>query len=140
MRIVIDTNVIISGFISPTGTPARIIDLWVEGNLQVILSSAIMEEYSIVFRYPQTQRYHRMSSEEITQTLERFRRIAVMIEPTERLQAVLEDATDNKFLECAVAGGATYIISGDKHLLKLQVYQGIPILTPAAFLAQIDRQ
>ena len=50
----------------------------------------------------------------------------------------MDDATDNRYLECAVAGEVSYIISGDKHLLELKEYQGIMILAPGVFLTLFE--
>ena len=59
-------------------------------------------------------------------------------EPDVKLNIIEEDPSDNKYLECAVSAGAQYIVSGDKHLLGLRSYQGVEILTPAAFLALLQ--
>ena len=56
-----------------------------------------------------------------------------MVHPKERLEVIADDP-DNRILECAVEGQAEFIISGDKHLLKLKAYQGIAIVTPVDFL------
>ena len=64
---------------------------------------------------------------------------AVMAEPTVVLDAIKEDESDNRYLECAVEGKARYIISGDKHLLELGEYRGIVILSPAAFMTLLER-
>ena len=55
-----------------------------------------------------------------------------------RLEVIGDDPEDNRVLECAVTGGASFIISGDKHLLELKEYQGIVVLSPSAFLAFLD--
>ena len=60
----------------------------------------------------------------------------MMVEPRERIKAVAADPSDDKFLECAIAGKADVIVSGDKHLKSLKSFRGIPILPPAAFMEQ----
>jgi putative PIN family toxin of toxin-antitoxin system len=60
---------------------------------------------------------------------------ALWIEPQEKLDVIAADESDNRYVECAVAGGAQYIITGDEHLLELGEYEGIRVLTPAAFVA-----
>jgi len=57
-----------------------------------------------------------------------------IVVPKEKLHIVYKDPTDNKIVECAVAGNADYIVSGDKHLLDLKRYGGIDIISPARFL------
>ena len=60
---------------------------------------------------------------------------ALWIEPQEKLRVISSDESDNRYIECAVAGGAQYIITGDEHLLELGEYEGIIVLRPAAFVA-----
>ena len=60
---------------------------------------------------------------------------ALSIEPKEELDVIASDKSDNRYVECAVAGGAHYIITGDEHLLELGEYEGITVLTPAALVA-----
>jgi len=63
---------------------------------------------------------------------------AVLVEPEMPLAIVLADESDNRYIECAVAGNAQYIVSGDQHLLDIGEYQGILIVTPALFLTLLD--
>ena len=67
----------------------------------------------------------------------RIKKFSEVVKPKERL-AIIADDPDNRILECAVAGQTDFIISGDQHLLHLKNYQGIKILTPAAFLEAIE--
>lgn len=60
------------------------------------------------------------------------------VAPTTRLHVITADPTDNRFLECAVAGHADAVISGDRHLLRLKQFRGIPIVPPAAFLRRLE--
>ena len=62
-------------------------------------------------------------------------RQAVLVKPEEKLDVIVSDESDNRYVECAVAGNAQYIVTGDEHLLALGEYEGIAILTPAAFVA-----
>lgn len=61
-----------------------------------------------------------------------------MVLPTERLSVVERDESDNRFIECAVEGEADLIVSGDRHLLSVGEYQGIRVVTPAAFVGYLD--
>lgn len=65
-----------------------------------------------------------------------MRRCARVVEPTEALDVVPADPTDNRILECAVAAGSDVIVSGDLHLLKLKEFRGIKIQRPADFLGE----
>jgi putative PIN family toxin of toxin-antitoxin system len=140
MRVVIDTNVMISRFLSPLGSPAHIFDLLNQEEFELLLSEAILEEWQAALNYPKIQKLHKLNEVEIAEFIAGFRLIGVMVEPLAIPPVVLDDPDDNKFIECAVAGGAEYIISGDKHLKSIREYQGIQILTPAMFLALFSEQ
>ena len=66
--------------------------------------------------------------------IEGFRAFALVVAPGEEVVIITDDPDDNRFLSCARSAGAAYIVSGDAHVLQLAVYEGIQILTPAAFL------
>lgn len=70
--------------------------------------------------------------------LAEFREFAVLVEPTETPPIVPDDPDDDKFLWCTATAGARYVVTRDEHLLRLRVYRGIRILTPAAFLVLLD--
>lgn len=135
MRVVLDTNVVASRYVSPIGPPARIFSLWETNEFELIISEAILAEYKRVLMYPHLQARHRMDDQQIDVELNDLRRFATVVEVDITLTVITEDPSDNKFVECAVAGDADYIVSGDKHLLDLGEYRGIQILSPAIFLA-----
>ena len=134
MRAVVDTNVVVSRFINPAGTPARVLTLARGNAFQLLASDHILEEYREALLSARLMSRHRRSVEEIVLDIHRLRRLALMIEPKTRLYVITDDPDDNKFLECAVEGEADYIVSGDRHLLSLGRYQQVRILTPAAFV------
>jgi len=138
MRVVLDTNVIVSRYLSPHGPPARVLERWEREDFELLVSAAILAEYEEVLGYERLRRRHGMNAEWIGQTVGRIRRSATLVVPTETLAVVEEDPDDDKFLECGVAGGAEIIVSGDDHLLKLRTFRGIQILSPTAFLAVLD--
>lgn len=136
MKAVIDTNVLISGLISPNGMPARIIDLWLANKITVCVNSEIIEEYLTVLLRP---KFRSVGSPQ-----ERYELISGLVELENtkivnsdlRLNVVTEDADDNVFVECAVEAQAEVIVSGDDHLLNLIEYAGIKIVSPSEFLQQ----
>ena len=67
-------------------------------------------------------------------SIRQITRFTEHVEPKQRIDAVIEDPTDNRILECAAASGSDYLVSGDKHLLKLGQYQGIKIVSSADFI------
>ena len=119
MLVVLDTNVIVSALLSSHGPPAEIIRHWEAERFEVLTSPAMLAELERVLAYPQIVRYLKLSQDEIVAFLRRMRTVAMVIEPTVTLEVIEADPDDNRVLECAVAGGASYIVSGDQHLLGL---------------------
>ena len=128
MRVVLDTNVVISRYLSPTGPPAEILRRWEDGWFDLLVSEELLAEYERVFHYPRLRAVHQLTSSEIGRIIANVRQFATRIEVTERLNVVEDDPTDNRCLECARAGGAEVIVCGDEHLLRLREYVGIQIL------------
>ena len=128
MRIVLDTNVFISGIFF-TGPPSQILTAWKDNELQIILSQDILDEYLRVAQ-ALSSKYPRI---DILQIIELFVVHAQFVD-TKKLQiSVCEDPDDNKFLECAMASNTPIIVSGDKHLLRVTGYEGIAVLRPKKF-------
>lgn len=138
-RVVFDTNVIASRFISPQGPPAQLFDLWQQQVFELLVSEPILAEYEGVLQYEMISLHHRMSAAQIHQVIEDFREFATLVSPRAHLTVIAEDPPDNRFLECAVEGGALFIVSGDHHLLDLGHYRGIQVLLPKAFLSLLEQ-
>jgi len=134
--VVIDTNVVVSSDLSPRGTAAQVLNCWREEGFDLLVSEPILEEYERVLRCDRVRRRHGLSDEEISQIVEDFRELAILVPivPADALNAIEEDPADNMLLECAVVGGAECIVSGDEPVLALASYSGIQVLSPAAFL------
>ena len=132
IKAVIDTNVFVSSFFG--GNPRAVIDVWKNGKVTLCLSKDIVDEYIEVF-----ERLGLDRDREIKEILQLFATgfQIVFCHKTPHLEIIEDDPGDDKFLECAVALKAQYIISGDKHLLSVQDYMGILILTPSQFLEYV---
>jgi uncharacterized protein len=138
MKVVLDANIFVSALISNQGNPAKILDKWKEREIEVVVSSAIIAEIHRVTGYERLQKkYHRIR-EEREGLIDDLRGFATLVEPQQKLSVVQADESDNRYLECAVEGGANYVVTGDPHLLAAKEYQGIVIVTPATFLALLD--
>lgn len=127
MKVVLDTNVFVSSFFG--GYPRQIADLWAANKIQLCLSRPIVREYADVL--------DRMGlGEELSELLALFARghSCLFTSKTPDLQVVSDDANDDQFVECAVALKAAHIVSGDKHLLRVEEYMGIEIVSPRAFV------
>ena len=131
MKIVVDTNVFVSSFLSPTGSPRQVIDLWKKGLVTLCLCTETLKEHLLVLA-----RLGLQGESEMDDLLALIRRGInirfVAIEGT--LRVVAEDPDDDPFVECAVTAGAEYIVSGDRHLKKLGCFGDIKIVSPAEFL------
>lgn len=132
VRVVLDTNTLVSALLF-TGISSELVSLWQDGIITLLLSRDILDEYLRVLSYPK----FKLSEEEIKKLLqEEILPYAEVVKPKRRLRVVQRDPSDNKFLECAIAGKTRVIISGDKDLLSLGRYRRIRIQTPAQFLAE----
>jgi putative PIN family toxin of toxin-antitoxin system len=139
MIVVLDTNVIVSAVLSPRGTPSRILELGQARAFTLTLSEALLSEYEeVLLSADMLDRYH-LVPDEIVDLLSSFVQLANIVKAEENLEVIERDPDDNRVLECAVAGGADYIVSGDKHLLDLGEYEGIRILSPADFLRVLEQ-
>jgi putative PIN family toxin of toxin-antitoxin system len=126
-RVVIDTNVVVSSFFG--GKPREVLNLWRDGALLLCLSDAIVEEYlEVLARFGNIKE----EAEELFALLTARGR-TLFVHPA-AVRVVEEDPDDDIFLACALAADAEAIVSGDRHLLDLGEFQGIPILGPAEFL------
>lgn len=131
MKVVLDTNVLISGIFF-SGPPADVIKAWRNGDIQFALSSEIINEYFKVARILAD----RFPAIEISSILTLIVTHSEVIQTLPLSCRVCEDPDDDKFLACALNSESRTIISGDKHLLELSGYQGITIITPRMFVEQ----
>ena len=136
VRVVLDTNALVSALLF-TGTTSELVSLWQRGAITVLLSREILEEYLRVLAYPEFQ----LSEGEIKELIEEeLLPFVQIIKPGLRVHVIKRDPSDNKFLECAVAGKADVVISGDKELLAIRHYRQVRIHTPSQFLKAFYRQ
>jgi len=128
VKVVVDTNVFMGA--AWGRTPARLLELWREGGITLVISDAIQREYvRILAKTPQS----RAGLAELVQRLDRGENIE-RCTPGRRIIAIEEDPADEKFLEAAVEAGADFIISSDRHLKAMDGYRGIKVLSAGAFL------
>jgi len=128
MRVVLDTNVFISSFFG--GNSRAIIDLWKDGRLTLCLSQEILDEYIEVLR-----RLGFDNTQEMEELLKLFATGFHIVFTTRTPEVhVVADPDDDKFIACALALKAQYVVSGDKALIDVRRYQGINIVTPGEFL------
>ena len=131
MRAVPDTNVLVSAIVFG-GPPGKIVELAAEGYLQLIISPSLIDELQEVLR-----RKFGFSDAATYQAEVLLRRISIVAEPQREIAIIREDPEDNRVLEAAVAGNADMIVSGDRHLLSLKVFEGVSIVSPREFLTRV---
>lgn len=131
LRVVLDTNVLVSGLAYPGSVPGRIVAIWRQGGLDVALSHYILDEMVRVL--PRLSRIG-MTSAEIRDLADSFMFLADVVEPEGAQDANLRDPADQPVLLTLLAAKADYLITGDKDLLALA--NQYPIVTPAEFWAR----
>ncbi|MGA8216281.1 MAG: putative toxin-antitoxin system toxin component, PIN family [Candidatus Sulfotelmatobacter sp.] len=131
MRIVVDTNVIVSALVFG-GLPRRVFEVAESGQCEFYYSAEIENETRRVLRDK-----FGWDEARLDRYLPVLWALGESVTPRDRVTAVKEDPDDNRILECAIAAGAEIIISGDSHLLRLAAYEGIAILTPREFLSTL---
>lgn len=128
LRVVLDTNVLVSGLAYPAGMSGRIVSAWQLGGLDVVLSKYILDEMVRVL--PRLSRNKR-SPAEIRDLADSFMFIAEIVEPSGEVDEELRDKADEAILGTLLAARADFLITGDKDLLALA--SKYPIVTPGAF-------
>ena len=128
MKVVLDTNVFISG-IFWTGESHNAILAWKEGKFDLVTSPQTVSELVKILSDFKIRLPHDM----IKEWSDLIVRNSIVVEPKEKISAVKDDPTDDIFIEAAVAGSADFIVSQDKEVLKLKEFRGIKIVTPEEF-------
>jgi len=132
--IVADTNIIVSS-IFWSGNPYRIVQKGVNQEIIIFTSDELLNELRTVLK-----RDFSLDEQEIEDIIGTLMIFMHLTNPSERINAIKEDEKDNKVLECAASCKASYIISGDGHLLGLKEYTGIKILSAKQFLDILDKE
>ena len=141
LRVVIDTNVIVSGILSRKGAPAEILNAWRERRFLLLITPAIVAEVSAVLRYPRISEKYSLSEEVIDQTISLLEHDALLVPGGVDVAGSLPaDPKDEMFLACALEGEADVIVSGDHHLLDLGAYRDITIINAGRFLDQLNAE
>lgn len=128
LRVVLDTNVLVSGLAYPESVPGRILSAWQKGALGVVLSRYILDE--MMRALPRLKRI-KLSPAEIRDLADSFMFIAEIVEPSGKIEKALRDRADTPVLQTLLAAQADYMITGDKDLLALA--EKYSIVPPAVF-------
>ena len=130
-KIVLDTNVLISAIVFG-GRPREVLEKVISGAFAMAISAEMLAEFQGVlegkkFRYP---------SAIVRTIVNELLAVSELVRPTMKVEQIKADPADNRILECALESSAACIVTGDRHLLELGQFEGIPILDVAAFLAR----
>lgn len=138
MRVVLDTNVVVSAALIRGGNEDRLLRAWQRGAFDLVLSPPILAEIGRALLYEKLQKFRWMSEEEVISLLEILGQESLLV-PGHLTVQVSRDPADDKFLAAAIEGRARTVVSGDKDLLAVNAYRGIRIVRPAVFLEILRR-
>lgn len=140
LRAVVDTNLFISGLFAKDTVSARLQDLWINQDFDLVTSIEIIKEVSRVLYYPRIQERFKPKEDTIRRFFRLIFRKAIIAKDIYRTDRVVDDPTDNKFLACALEKKADYIVSRDPHLRNIKHYHGIQIIDATAFIEKVEEK
>lgn len=131
---VFDTNILISALLSTNGNPFRCLALAKIGQIESVTCQEILDEFAekLIIKF-------KFSHEMAQAAVEEVRNFSRLVKISTELKAVDADPNDDMVVECAVIGGATHIVTGDKHLLSLGKYQSIAIVKATEFVTLLSQ-
>lgn len=127
MKIVVDTNVVISGIFFG-GNPRKIVEAVADGSVDAYATTEILDEYMGIIDYMIEKKQGKLNTNVLSPLFSSLKLIE-----TETEVEICRDPDDDKFLECAIDAKALYIVSGDNDLLTIKEYEGIQIITAKDF-------
>lgn len=132
MRVVLDTNILISALIAPTGSANLIYSAWKSSKFTLLTHEKQINEFRRVSRYQKLHKY--FYPEEAGTMINEVIKLATHVKKLKRID-ISPDSSDNFLIEIAVAGNADFLVSGDnKGLLQLKKYLGVKIISVRQFL------
>lgn len=131
MRVVLDTNVLLSGLMYPAGTPGKIVRAWREARFELLLSTEQLTEVGRVMSYPKIRKILKWDRATIEGFLKQLYLRAELVDTAHITAFVPRDPKDNFLLAMLIAGQAEYLVTGDADLLALR--DRYPVVTPAEF-------
>jgi putative PIN family toxin of toxin-antitoxin system len=137
-RVVLDTNIYVSGTILSHGAPFEVLEAWRRQAYILLTSEAIIAEVERVLRYPHIRDRYGISDEDVRRLIASLRTDALVVPGVYEVRGVVADPDDDKFVACALEGQADCIVTGDTDLLDLVRYRGIDVLRPSEFLKRLE--
>jgi uncharacterized protein len=137
MRVVFDTNVLISALIT-NGKPKELFQQAIKGHLQLVTSKSILQEFSLISKDHRIRKY--ASEDDVIAFLRIIDKVAKITKIKSQFKVVREDSDDDMVVRTAFDGDSDYIVSGDKHLLSLSTYRGIRIVNVDEMLRLLKKE
>ena len=137
MRVVLDTNVVVSGFLWG-GVPRQLLQAAREKKLQLYTSTPLLLELTDILGRAKFARKLAAAQLSIDQLVERYALLTTVVHPAVIAPTILDDPDDDQVLACTLAAKAEFIVSGDRHLLDLKEHLGIRIVTAAEALKRVS--
>jgi putative PIN family toxin of toxin-antitoxin system len=138
LRAIIDTNILVSGFISPLSYPREVENRWRKGQFELITSPQIIDEIRRVLYLPRIKQRYNLSESDIRAFILAITYKASCTAGKIILSGVAPDPGDDKIISCAVEAQADFIVTGDKSFLRLEEYQKIRIINAESFIKILD--
>jgi putative PIN family toxin of toxin-antitoxin system len=142
LRVVLDTNVIVSSLLSKTGLPAKVLDAWRTGHYLLVTSPSIISEIKQVLASPRISKKYFITREDVEQLINLLEKDALIVPGQTDVNVkgtIPKDPKDEMFLACALEAEADLLVSGDRHLLDLTEYKGILIISVQEFEKRLAR-
>lgn len=138
-RVVLDTNVFISGATVSVGTPSQIINHWRNQDFVMVVSPQLIAEYEEVLSRPGVMKFTGLTPQENIQYIQEVADRAYITSGTLTLNVLINDPDDNMVLACAEEGMATHLVTGNSKDFPFSEYMNIQILTPREFLNLLEK-
>lgn len=132
IRVVLDVNVLVSGFPSPGGAPGLLIERWLRREFALVLSEQMLASVARAWRWPYFQA--RYQGGEPAQALALLRARGIVVTPATEVHGVADDEEDDLVTATAIAGQASYLVTGDRGLLRIEAHRGVKLITLRDFL------
>lgn len=137
IRVVLDTNVVISALVKEDGAPALILSLVMNGRIQLCMTEEIFNEYSGVLS---RKKFRSLDQASVKKALLYIKQKSLWVVPSTRINIIKIDPEDNKFLECASEAKADYLITGNKKHFIMNHYEKTRTMSPRDFLYRIVQE
>lgn len=138
-KVVLDTNIFISGLLSKNGALAHVLDAWKEDRFKLIISPFIIQEICDTLQSSHIQNKYHIAKEDISALVYLFEHDATLVKgETDTNGAIPADTSDEQVLACAIDGDANFIVSSDHHLLNLGNFRNISIISPQRLLKELQ--